>query len=828
MTTDLAIALGNVPAEPNSFVGRERDLAELALLLSDVRALTLCGPGGIGKTRLALRLATELGPGFPDGTWLAELADINQQALVAVQVAAVLGIRAEPDRPLADTLADALKPRRLLLVLDTCEHVVEASALLVQQLLAACPWLRVIVTSREPLRVRGETVWRVPPLDLPASGSDVRGGEETRHEAIRLFTERAAAVRPGFRLGPENRDAVVRLVRTLDGMPLAIELAAARVRALSVEQIADRLDDRFGLLASGDRTAPPRQQTLRAAVDWSYELLTASEQALLRRLSVFSGWNLEMAEQVCADEMIPSDRVLELLAALIDKSLVALDGELAGDARYRLLDTIRQYAKDRLAASAEECAIRQRHRDLMLAMVEQSAAAAFRRGDPPWPVRIATYRRMAAERANFLVALSACADRGDTDAGLRLCSALHIQWIVSGDLTEGVSWFDRFLATDSAVSPAVRAKALMHRAGFAFLQQDQDVARRCAEECLELSRGAGGDCEIGGLRMLALLSLRAGRYGEAMDLVDRAIELARTATDPWDEGLALGIRAAIIARQGDDGAAVQAFESALDVLQDNNGWGVAQILYGLGSLARARGDHAAALHRFDSALALFRQIDARPEISRCLAGIGWVALAQSDLRLARSSLTECLQLSLAAGQRLAIARGLEAFAVLAVAQGDPERAVRLEGAARSLREAVGGLPSATASPLVRRPLDVARTKLGASAAVLLEQGRAMSAYEAARLAVEPPGDPDHAAGGRPTARDARGSTHVADVLTARELQTAALIARGLSNRAIADELVISPATAARHVANILTKLGFSSRVQVAAWMVERESPTTPR
>ncbi len=273
-------------------------------MLGSVRALTLCGPGGIGKTRLALRLAWELAPGVAGGAWLAELGDTDDPAMVASRVAAAIGIREEPDRPLAETLTEALKPRHLLLVLDTCEHVVDASAALVQQLLAGCPGLRVIATSREPLRVRGETVWRVPPFALPAAASAVPAAALMRHEAIRLFAERAAAVRPGFVIGAENRDAVVRLCRTLDGVPLAIELAAARARALSVEQIAARLGDRFQLLDSGDRTAPPRQQTLQAAVDWSYELLTGPEQVLLRRLSVFSGWNLEMAEQVCADEVI--------------------------------------------------------------------------------------------------------------------------------------------------------------------------------------------------------------------------------------------------------------------------------------------------------------------------------------------------------------------------------------------------------------------------------------------------------------------------------------------------------------------------------------------
>jgi len=303
MQSATAILSGNLPAEPNSFIGRERDLAELARLLGEVRALTLSGPGGIGKTRLAVRLAHDViaGADADEGglegldleeAWLVELADWHGS--VAQAAAITIGIREEQGVPLAQTLAEALRSRRMLLILDTCEHHVGDCATLVQLLLARCPWLRIIATSREPLRVRGETVWRVPPLDLPPDGA--RGAELAAHEAVRLFAARAAGARPGFTLTKDNTASVARLCRTLDGIPLGIELSAARVRALSVEQIADRLSDRFQLLNSGDRTAPLRQQTLRATVDWSYELLDEAEQMLLRRLATFSGWNLDMAE----------------------------------------------------------------------------------------------------------------------------------------------------------------------------------------------------------------------------------------------------------------------------------------------------------------------------------------------------------------------------------------------------------------------------------------------------------------------------------------------------------------------------------------------------
>src|SRR6516225_6160423 len=463
MQSATAILTGNLPAEPNRFIGRERDLAELARLLGEVRALTLSGPGGIGKTRLAVRLARDVlsgggaggdeGPGDLDEAWLVELADWHGP--VAQAVATAPWIREEQGVPLAQTLAEALRSRHMLLILDTCEHQVGDCATLVQLLLARCPWLRIIATSREPLRVRGETVWRVPPLELPAD--DALDTELAAHEAVRLFAARAAEARPGFVLTSDNTASVARLCRTLDGIPLGIELSAARVRALSVEQIAGRLRDRFQLLNSGDRTAPLRQQTLRATVDWSYELLDEAEQMLLRRLAVFSGWNLDMAEQVCSDEAIGADEVLGLLISLIDKSLVVLDGEAAGDARYRLLDTIREYAAERLEAAGEKDALALRHRDCVLALVEETVGGMFRRG--------------IAEYGNFRIALATSLDHEHADEGLRLCIGLRNIWLPHGDAREAAPWLDRFLVLppgesgDSGmVSPQVRGRALACRA----------------------------------------------------------------------------------------------------------------------------------------------------------------------------------------------------------------------------------------------------------------------------------------------------------------------------------------------------------------------------
>jgi len=832
MQSATALLSGNLPAEPNSFIGRERDLVELARLLGDVRALTLSGPGGIGKTRLAIRLArTVIGegsgaPGDLDEAWLVELADWRGQT--AQHVAATIGVREEPGVPLAQTLAEALRSRRMLLILDTCEHQVGDCATLVQLLLARCPWLRIVATSREPLRVRGETVWRVPPLDLPPESA--HGTDLGAHEAVRLFAARAAGARAGFALTEDNVAPVARLCRTLDGIPLAIELAAARVRALSVEQIADRLRGRFQLLDSGDRTAPLRQQTLRATVDWSYELLDEPEQVLLRRLAVFSGWNLDMAELVCSDPVslaggIPADAVLGLLISLIDKSLVVLDGEAAGDARYRLLDTIREYAAERLAAAGEQPQLALRRRDCILALVEDTTRGMFNRGAPPWPVRRATFRRGIAEYGNFRIALATSLAHAHAEEGLRLCTGLRNMWVPHGDAREAAIWFDRFGTQDGEVSPRVRGRALACRAEIAFDLQDYDTLVRSAQDSLALSRAHDDDFTVPvALRVLGQAAARAGRLGDAAAYVDEAITAAEVSGNDWETGIALAARAAIAVREGKLKSAQRAYEAALEVLSDNNHWGIATVEYGMGTLARARGDDKMAMRYFEDAMEIFRELDAWPEIARCQAGIGWIAIAGGELNLAGESLAEGLRLNQMCGQRLGIARGLEAFAALAVARQQPELAAQLAGSACQLRDSLG-LPGGV-GPRVEQVLEFSRERLGAAkAGALFADGREMTVEDAIRYALG--SRPDTAGSPR---HDAGAARRAPSPLTPREHEIVLLISQGLSNREIADELVISPATAARHVANILAKLGFTSRTQVASWATRHEprDRTLPR
>ena len=811
--------------EPNSFVGRERELDQLREFARSVRAVTLCGSGGIGKTRLALRVLAGLTDEFPDGVWFIELGDLRRPELVVPRVASVIGVEEEPGRPLLDTLADALRPRRLLLALDNCEHLIDSCARLCHRLLAGAPGLRVLATSREPLRVAAETVWQVPPLTLPEPGAAEAPEEQGRYEAITLFCDRAAASHPGFALTPANLPAVAALCRSLDGVPLAIELAAAWVRVLSVEQILARLDDRFRLLTSGDRTAPPRQRTLRAAIDWSHDLLAGQEQVLLRRLSVFAGWSLEMAEQLCCGADLPAADVLGLLAILADKSLVVADTEAHAQTRYRMLDTIREYAASRLAEAGEAAMMQQRLRDYSLREIEHMHRVGMALIPAPWSATVETFRRFDVEADNLRQVLSHCLADPDAETGLRICAAARPVWIVRGSFAEGTEWLDAFLGLDAPEVPAaVRGAALVGRAQLA-LASDPASAEARAAEALEVCRAAAEDFWVStALNLLAEASLHAGRADEAVARASQALTTARTAGHRWNEGYALGTMAAAAGQRGDLPEAQRLAEAALDVMREiDQQWGVARTLLGLADLARLTGDPAGAQQRYAEALAILREVNARPEIARCLAGLGRIAMEQGEITLARRHLTESIELSRSMGNRIGVIRGLEAFAALAGQEQRPGRAVQLAAAAAALREAAG-LPSRSAARTER--LLAAADSLGPeSIARLWAEGSGLEASSAVELAVTV-SLPAAAGGGSGPARPDASATSPGG-LTPRERQIAALIVRGRSNRAIADELVISPATAARHVANILLKLGFSSRAQVAAWAASGDGPPEP-
>lgn len=723
---------GQLPQELDSFVGRERELRELRRLVATTRALTLCGPGGIGKSRLALRLLALLAAEFPDGACFVDLADLRQPDLVIPQVAAAAGISEEPGRPLADTLADALASRRLLLALDNCEHLIDSCAQLSRRILAGSPSVTLVLTSREPLRVPGETVWPVPPLSVTPAGTP------DRNEAVDLFADRAAACRPGFTVSPDNAATVLSICQALDGLPLAIELAAARVRVLSPEQIRARLGDRLGLLTGGAPTAPPRQHTLRATIEWSYEMLTGPEQEIFRRISIFAGWSLEMAEQVCADSAITAGAVPGLMAALVDKSLVVAEPELAGQARFRMLDTIREYATARLAETGQAAGLQRALRDYTLRTAEQHLAIGMAQVPVPWPVRVECSLRYDADSGNISQVLGWCLADGDVEAGLRICVAVSPRWMVRSTIAQGSEWLDSFQALDCSAVPAqIRGPALVVRAQLA-LSTDPALAQEMAADGLALCREAGDEFwTAAALNLLSEAALQAGLTSQAVAYANQALAVAQAAGDGWSEGFALGTRAAAAAREGKLREAEQLANASLRVMRHiDQQWGAARALLGLGDLARLRGHAGEAHSRYLEALPILREIGARPEIARCLAGLGRVSMDLGATGQARRHLTRSIQLSQEAGLRAGVARGLEAFAALAVHENRPELAVQLAAAAAALR-ATAGLP----------PLPAARTEtylgparhLGpATIARLWAQGLELSADAAVTLALDRP------------------------------------------------------------------------------------------
>ena len=836
-----------LPEEPNRFIGRERELGCLRDMLHRTRALTLCGAGGIGKTRLALRLLATMAGDFADGVYAVELGDLWEPDLIVSRVAAVIGVEAEAGHPLQDTLAGALETRQALIMIDSCEHLVDACAALCQGLLASCPEMRIVATSQEPLRIPQESVWQVAPLAVPPPDAPRDTVQLAGFEAVQLFADRAAAARPGFAISERNAMAVTDICRALDGLPLAIELAAARVSVLSAEQIAARLGDRFTLLGSGDRTAPPRQRTLRATIDWSHNLLSAPEQILLRRLSVFSGWSLEMAEQVCTDGGLPVEDVVGLTAGLVDKSLVGVEPEVLGQARYRMLDSIRAYAAQRLSEAGEAAATQARLRDHALAVCERNEAVGLATIPSGWAAVVAVFRRSDADVANLRQVLSSCLAAGDAETGLRICAAVRPFWIVRGSFDEGENWCARFLSLGpQGVSAPVLGMALIGRAQL-VLPNDPAQAGRWAREGLERCQAAGLLVWTATAQnVLAEAALQTGQLAESAQWAAQALATAREAGNAWNEGYALGTQATLAAAQGRLREAQQLGEAALEVMRGiDQRWGMARTLLGLGALARLRRDPAGAVECYQAALPILREIDSRPDIARCQAGIGRVALDQGQLALARPHLAESLRLSQLTGARIGVARGLEAFAALSFreAQGIREDSgvredagfregqarlpVLLTAAAAALREAAG-LPAAPAQR-TQQYLDAAGGLGQEALTELWEQGLGLSPDAAVTLALssgpqatadDPGSSPADSPGSGDESNDgfaAAPAKAPLSSLTPREQEITALSARGYSNKGIAEELVISPATAARHVANILAKLGFTSRAQIAAW-----------
>ncbi len=677
----------NLPQQVTSFIGRRRELAEAGELLGKTRLLTLVGPGGIGKTRLSLQLGAGVMDQYFDGVWLVELAALADPRDVPLAVASVLGVTEEAGRPVAEALYRFVKDRKLLLILDNCEHLVNACAELAKHLLHAGPNLRVLASSREPLHVAGETIYPVPALAVPKSDQTIALADLEQFEAASLFVDRARSVQPALQLTQRSVAAVAEICRRLDGIPLALELAAARVRALSVEKIAERLNDRFSLLTRGDTTALPRQQTLRALIDWSFELLSEHERALLRRLAVFAGgWTLEAAEVVGTGGDLSKADILGLLANLVEKSLVSLE---AGGDRYRLLETVRQYAQERLDESGETNQARGRHLDFFLELAEQASSQLVGPDQGAW------LSRLDLEAENLLAAHAEC-DRakGGGELGLRLVFSVKLYLIYRGLL------------------------ALLLRLTREALDRPGAQGRTRAR-CRALH--AAGQVE-----------LFMGRYEEAQGYLEESLSIATQIDDKDRAAMILEELGVVCTGQGDLARARGYLEQALNLaLELGNKRALASAFNALAQLDRMECQLDTAEQLYERALALARELEDREPIAIGLLNLSMVSIGRGSRDRAMETLAEALAIAEEIGSKRAGQSGLEVSAGLHAANEEWERAAVLFGAAEEQMAQTGlrGDPADEAflAPLVAK----AREALGEMAfAAAKATGRAL-AYEAA-------------------------------------------------------------------------------------------------
>ena len=643
----------NLPVQLTGFIGREREMEEAKRLLEGTHLLTLTGTGGTGKTRLSLQVAADLFDQFHDGVWLVEFATIDDPLLVTETVASALEVRQEPDRQLATTLTNFLRSKNLLLILDNCEHVVSACARLAEMLLRACPRLRILASSREPLGIAGEKAWSLPALSMPDRWRDIVGGPDaierlTQYEAVRLFIERAIVARPAFLLTNENAPLVAQICWRLDGIPLAIELAAARTKVLTLQQIAERLDDRFHLLTTGSRTAEPRQQTLRSLIDWSHDLLSASEKRLLRRLSVFGrGRTLESIEAVCSGDGLEEWEIVDLLTQLVDKSLVTVEKSPEHGARYFMLESLWDYTQEKLTEAGETDRLRERHLDYFLRFAEECEPRILGAEQRPW------LAKMELEEINLRFAVEASVElSGQVQKGLRLLAATARFVEVRGLFKEARTAFERLLAhPDAAPRNTARARALAAAGRLAWLADDLPKAREFETGALAIFRELG---DIAGTASaLASLALHAENEGDlagAEALLAEASQASETLRDP---------RLC---------AQVRRVEAGIAAVKRND--------------ARA---HAL----YQESYALYRELG-----DLWMAGIvewtvGMSATALGRVEEARGHFAACLKGGLDLGNKWGVPYPLEAFGVLALAMQETERGATLLGAAEALRASFG-------------------------------------------------------------------------------------------------------------------------------------------
>ena len=769
-------SLGNLPVEVTSFVGRRHEVTGVRRMLSSSRLVTLTGAGGVGKTRLAQRVGAEMRRAFADGVWFVELGELHDPDLVAVTVAEALGIREEAVSPDAPGLASFLADQHALIIMDNCEHLIGACADLAETLLRSCPELRILATSRQALRLAGEATLAVQPLPVPDPDIRWTPADLGRYESATLFIERATAVDPKFTVTEENCATVAALCKALEGVPLAIELAVARLRVLSLDQLLERLEDRYRLLTSGARNAPARQQTLRALVDWSWDLCSDAERRLWSRASIFSGGlELDAAERICSDEKLPAESILDLVASLVDKSVLTRIGD-GPRARYRMLEVVREYGAMRLAEAGEQRALAARHCRWFADL------AAY--GDRHWvsPDQAALMLRLRHERANLRVALEYAVTQGPPETALRFAADLENHWFVRGFLSEGRHWLDRALALPPPEHWS-RVRALRVNSWIATVQDDRSRAKALLADAREL-----------------------------------AAKLPPSVEDAYIEV----VEGNIAMFAGDPTTALPQFERALARFRERNAR--SGELWALCVLGLARGLAQEPSRGYADLIACRDMAAASGEVwwrSFALWALSVLRWRAGDNRGAAEAAKQSLDVrSFVEDEQFSVGLALESLAWVTASERRDQRAAQLLGASDRMWRAMHTSLSAFRSlqDFHDESVEQVRGRLGARAFdAAWRRGAEQATADAVDVALE-----RQAEATVPATRSSADDFG----LTRREREVAALIAEGLSNREIAARLVVAQRTAEGHVENILSKLGFTSRAQVAGWLAAQGPPNS--
>jgi non-specific serine/threonine protein kinase len=822
----IEMSLTNFPVQLTSFIGREREIADIKRLLFTSHLFTLTGAGGSGKTRLAIQIANEVNDTFADGVWFVDLAPLHDPALVLTVVARAFGLLPAVDQPLMEMLLGFVRSKQLLLILDNCEHLTDACAQLAQELLSQTPELRILATSREPLAIAGETIYPVSGLLWPSTHEGVEGNPEdlVRFDAVRLFVDRARSISPDFNLTSKNTAPTVEICRRLDGLPLALELASARVQVLTVHEIAARLNDRFALLISGQRRGfEARHQTLRAAIDWSYDLLKADEQALLRRMAVFEvGCTLDILEAIYSGDAPLREPILDMISSLVKKSLVVAETSGRTQVRYRLLETIREYLLEKLDQASETEIWRDRHLNLYLVRAEEGAPKLGGSYQQLW------LNWFDDEIDNLRAALTWALNNGRESApnsvriesGLRIANTLMLYWQIRGIAQEGLTWFERLLKkVNENISTTVHVNAV---AGASFLA----LFLGNGPECLRYGREAVRIAEAAGEVSNSILSFAqaglssgakaTGDFQTAFSAGERAVQLYREMGQTHYLSIALVSEGEVAFQMVNDAIARERWSESLSLAQSNrDAYVMATALNFLGDLARVEQNYTEAASKYQESADLFRELNAQYDLATVVNNLGFINLHLEKMDHAQTQFRESMDSHLVKQNKRGMTDCLIGFAAAAALDGLPAAGARLMAAVVAITSLPNGSTWRATQMEYERYLQLVRAALSETDFQAEQDiGRGMSLEQAVNYGLNLPFHTGAALEKvSPNPEPTMG-------LTGREREIAGWIAQGKTNSEIAAELVLSKRTVETHVSKILSKLGMTSRAQIMRWVID--------